>query len=142
MITAIDTNVLLDVLAPYPEYFDRSVQALEEAAHAGSLVVCDPVYAELCVHFQRQADCDQFLEENDIRVESLTREASFLACRLWRTYRQEGGKRSRILTDFLVGAHAQIQASQLLSRDRGFYKESFRSLPLIDPANPHRSQQT
>jgi hypothetical protein len=138
MITAIDTNVLFDVLAPDPEYFERSVQALEEAANAGSLVVCDLVYAELCVHFQRQTDCDQFLRQNDIRVEGLTREASFLASRLWRTYRHEGGKRARILTDFLVGAHAQVQASQLLTRDRGFYREAFRSLVLVDPADPRR----
>jgi hypothetical protein len=136
MITAIDTNVLLDILAPDPHYFERSIQALEEAANAGSLVICDLVYAELCVHFQRQLDCDQFLKQNDIRVEALTREASFLASRLWRAYRGAGGKRTRILTDFLVGAHAQVQASQLLTRDRGFYKESFRSLALVDPANP------
>jgi len=141
MITAIDTNVLFDVLAPDPLYFEPSIQAIEEAAQAGSLVVCDLVYAELCVHFQHRAECDQFLHENDIRVEALTREASFLASRLWRTYRQEGGKRTRILTDFLVGAHAQIQASQLLSRDRGFYKEIFRSLSLIDPSNPGRDRR-
>ena len=138
MITTIDTNVLLDILAPDPEYFERSLQALEEAANAGSLVACDLVYAELCVHFQRQTDCDDFLLQNDIRVEALTREASFLASRLWRTYRQEGGKRTRILTDFLVGAHAQVQASQLLTRDRGYYREVFRSLALVDPANPRR----
>ena len=136
MITAIDTNALLDILVPDPEYFERSLQALEEAANAGSLVVCDLVYAELCVHFQHQTDCDQFLRQNDIRVEALTREASFLASRLWRTYRQEGGKRTRILTDFLVGAHAQVQASQLLTRDRGFYREIFRSLALVDPVSP------
>jgi hypothetical protein len=139
MITAIDTNVLLDVLVPDPEYFQRSLQALEEAASAGSLVVCDLVYAELCVHFQRQTDCDQFLRQNDIRVEALTREATFLASRLWRTHRQEGGKRIRILTDFLVGAHAQVQASQLLTRDRGFYRDAFRSLALVDPAGPPRT---
>jgi len=139
MITAIDTNVLLDILVPDPEYFERSLEALEEAANAGSLVVCDLVYAELCVHFQHQADCDQFLQQNDIRVEALTREASFLASRLWRTYRQEGGKRTRILTDFLVGAHAQVRASQLLTRDRGFYRDIFRSLALVDPASPRRA---
>lgn len=142
MITAIDTNILLDILAPNPEYFERSLQSIEDAARDGSLVICDLVYAELCVHFQRQTDCDQFLGQNDIGIEPLTREASFLASRLWRTYRREGGKRSRILTDFLVGAHAQIQSSQLLSRDRGFYKEIFRSLPLIDPANPSRGRRT
>jgi hypothetical protein len=139
MITAIDTNVLLDILVPDPEYFERSLEALEEAANTGSLVVCDLVYAELCVHFPHQADCDQFLQQNDIRVEALTREASFLASRLWRTYRQEGGKRTRILTDFLVGAHAKVRASQLLTRDRGFYRDIFRSLALVDPASPRRA---
>ena len=135
MITAIDSNVLFDILAPDPRYFERSVRALGGAANAGSLVICDLVYAELGVHFQRQSDCDQFLRENDIRVESLTREASFLASRLWRSYRQVGGKRTRILSDFLIGAHAQEQASRLLTRDRGFYREVFRSLVLIDPSS-------
>lgn len=138
MITAIDSNVLFDVLAADPRYYEGSSQALEQAANAGSLVVCDLVYAELCVHFSRQSDCDQFLKGNDIRVEALAREASFVASRLWRRYRQAGGKRTRILGDFLVGAHAQIQASQLLTRDRGFYREIFQSLALIDPANLRR----
>jgi hypothetical protein len=33
-----------------------------------------------------------------------------------------------------VGAHAQLQASRLLSRDRGFYRKLFPSLNLIDPS--------
>jgi predicted nucleic acid-binding protein len=106
MITAIDTNVLLDILAPDPIYFAQSSLAVEASASAGSLVICDLVYSELCVNFQNRSDCDRFLEENDIQVEGLTREANFLASRLWRSYRQVGGKRTRILTDFLVGAHA------------------------------------
>ena len=138
MITAVDTNVLLDILSADPEFMEASIQALQEAAQAGSLVVCDLVYAELCVHFQRQTECDQFLQENEIRVEGLNRKASFLASRLWRTYRRQGGRKSRILTDFLVGAHAQVQASRLLSRDRGFYKPIFPSLALVDPSNPLR----
>ena len=138
MITAIDTNVLLDILVSDPEHVERSFEALEEAANAGSLVVCDLVYAELCVHLQHQAECEQFLQQNDIRIEALSREAGFLASRLWKIYRQEGGKRTRILTDFLVGAHAQLQASRLLTRDRGCYREIFRSLALVDPANRRR----
>ena len=59
--------------------------------------------------------------------------ASFLASRIWKAYRLQGGKRNRILSDFLIGAHAQLHTSTLLSRDRGFYREMFPSLSLFDP---------
>jgi predicted nucleic acid-binding protein len=134
MITAVDTNVLLDLLLPDKEFVDRSTLALEEAGAAGSLTVCDIVYAELCVHFPSQRLCDGFLEDAGIRVEALDRAAGFLASRVWRAYRSRGGTHNRILADFLIGAHAQVQASRLLSRDRGFYRERFPSLVLMDPA--------
>jgi predicted nucleic acid-binding protein len=134
MITAIDTNILLDVLLPNENFCDDSVGALEDAATAGSLVVCDLVYAELCIHFSWQRECDAFLAGNEIRVEALSREAHFLASRAWRTYRKRGGQRTRILADFLIGAHAQTQATRLLSRDRGFYRKLFPSLDLLDPS--------
>jgi predicted nucleic acid-binding protein len=100
------------------------------------MVINDIVYAELCIHFETQRECDAFLESNEIRVQSLTREAYFLASRAWREYRRQGGKRTRILADFLVGAHAQKQAARLLSRDRGFYRKLFPSLDVLDPTNP------
>ena len=133
MITAVDTNVLLDILVPNEEFYERSADALQESATAGSLVICDTVYAELSIHFERQQECDAFLESSEIRVQALTREAHFLASRVWRIYRQQGGKRVRILADFLIGAHAQEQATRLLSRDRGFYQRLFPSLRLYDP---------
>ena len=64
----------------------------------------------------------------------LTSEAHFLASRVWRAYRKQGGQRARILTDFLIGAHAHVQASRLPSRDRGFYGKLFPKLSLIDPS--------
>jgi len=138
MITAIDTNVLLDVLVPNPEFYAASAGALENAANEGSLVISDLVYAELRVYFETQGQCDGFLEDNEIRVQSLAREAHFLASRIWRIYRYQGGKRTRILADFLIAAHAQHQSARLLSRDRGFYRKLFPSLKLLDPGNPNR----
>lgn len=138
MITAIDTNILLDILVPNEAFCDASVHAFEGAATSGSLVVCDLVYAELCIHFATQRECDGFLESNDIRVEPLRREAHFLASRAWRAYRQQGGQRTRILADFLIGAHAQTQATRFISRDRGFYRKLFPSLNLIDPSSDKR----
>src|SRR2546422_4133902 len=101
MITAIDTNILLDILIPNDEFYEISADAVQESAAEGSLVICDIVYAELCVHFGVQHECDAFLESNDIRVQNLTHEAHFLASRAWRTYRRQGGKRTRVLADFL-----------------------------------------
>ncbi len=47
MLTAIDTNILLDILVPNPGFYDASVRWLEQSSNMGSLVVCDLVYAEL-----------------------------------------------------------------------------------------------
>ena len=134
MITAIDTNVLLDILVPDPQYFDAAVEAIEASEERGSLVICDVVYAELCVHFASQADCDDFLTSNEIRVEALTRAAHFAASRMWRMYRAQGGMRNRILPDFFVGAHARFQADRLITRDRGFYGGFFAGLRVVDPS--------
>src|ERR1051326_8629417 len=132
MITAVDTNILLDILVPNEQFYEASGDALEEASGEGSIVISDMVYAKLCIHFETQRDCDAFLHSNEIRVQALTREAHFLASRAWRTYRQQGGKRTKILADFLIGAHAQKQATRLLSRDLGFYRKLFPSLDLVD----------
>jgi predicted nucleic acid-binding protein len=134
MITAIDTNALLDILTAHPTFANASAEALEACADAGGLVICDVVYAELCTHFGEQAACDRFLEEMGVRIESLTRDASFLASRIWRNYRKAGGKGERIREDFLVGAHAQTQATQLLTRDRGFYGKLFPQVHVVDPS--------
>jgi len=131
MTTAVDTTILLDILIPNEAFYQASAAAQEQSA-AGLLVVCDIVSAELSVHSEKHADCDEFLESNEIRVEPLTRRAHFVAGRAWRQYRRGGGKRSRIIPDFLIGAHAQEQATRLLSRDRGFYRELFPALKVVD----------
>jgi hypothetical protein len=41
MITAIDTNILLDILVPNEKFYEASATAIEDAASSGSLVICD-----------------------------------------------------------------------------------------------------
>lgn len=135
MITGLDTNVLLDILSGDERFQEFSIAAVERAASRGSLVMCDLVYAEISLHFLSQADLDGFLDENSIEVQSLNRSALFRAGLAWKAYRREGGPRVRVLADFLIGAHADVQCSQLLSRDRGFYRKYFSSLTVLDPSS-------
>jgi predicted nucleic acid-binding protein len=60
-------------------------------------------------------------------------EAAALCGRILRAYRSAGGARSRLVPDFLVGAHATSQADRLLTRDRGFFRAYFETLPVVDP---------
>jgi predicted nucleic acid-binding protein len=134
MKTAVDTNVFLDILRPNPAFVDNSERWLAKLALQSDLVICDMVFAELCCQFDTVEKAVLFLYDLDVRVESLKHEASFEVSRAWLRYRKAGGKRERILADFIIGAHAQTQCDQLLSRDRGFYRDHFSSLKLIDPS--------
>ena len=48
-------------------------------------------------------------------------------------YRQCGGQRSMILPDFLIGAHALLESTGLLTRDGRRYRQAFPGLRLILP---------
>ena len=51
MITAVDTNILLDILVPGATYGDASERALTESLETGAVIICEAVYSELAAHF-------------------------------------------------------------------------------------------
>ena len=53
----------------------------------------------------------------------------------WREYRRRGGRRDRLMPDFLVAAHAAARCDRLITRDRGFARRYFRSLNVVDPSS-------
>ena len=50
-----------------------------------------------------------------------------------RRYRSRGGTRLRTVPDFIVGAHALLQCSALITRDAGFFRDYFKGLKVIVP---------
>ncbi len=134
MKTAVDTSVLLDVFQPDPRFGPPSREALRRAYARGALVACEIVWAELRAHFPADRLFDEAFRTMGIRFDPLSPGTAAVAGRLWRESRRAGkGLRDRVISDFLVGAHAQLQAEALLTRDLGFYRRHFKGLRLIDP---------
>jgi len=51
------------------------------------------------------------------------------------SYLSRSGRAKRVLPDFLIGAHALEHTQRLLARDRGYYRDYFKGLEVIDPAS-------
>jgi predicted nucleic acid-binding protein len=133
VITAVDSNVLIDVLEPDPLYGPASAEALRFAAARGGLVACDVVWAEVSGRFSAVPAVEEALDRLGVEFSALEAPQAFDAGATMTAYRRRGGTRARLVADFLVGAHARGKADRLLTRDRGFFRSYFADLEVIDP---------
>jgi predicted nucleic acid-binding protein len=141
MKTAVDTSVLLDVLTSDAIFGPRSREALRRAYDLGSLVASDVVWSEVRAHFESDTLFESVMDGLGLQYLPLSDEAARLAGAYWRAYHQTRHSGSsprtevhkRVVADFLVGAHAQLQADALLARDRGFFRGYFKELRLLEP---------
>jgi predicted nucleic acid-binding protein len=134
MITAVDTNILLDIFLPDPHFLHDSLERLKKCERNGSLIICEIVYAELAAAFPSKSLLDHALGNAGIQLKSSNRDILWNASEIWKKWiKVSGSKRDRtkILPDFIIGAHASYYASQFLTRDRGFYRTCFHRLPIV-----------
>lgn len=139
MITAVDSSVLLDVLTEDPRYVVGSETALRRARLEGRLIVCECVMAEVYPALDDAGAFGEFCDDLEIEFIPMSRESALLAGQYFSQYLKRGGKKSRVVVDFMIGAHATCQADRLLARDRGYFKPYFRDLDVWEPTMTPKS---
>ncbi len=136
---ALDTNVLIDIDEASPAVAERILSAVTGVGEHAPLVVCGAVFAELCAGRGRSADeVNARLKLAQIRIDA------HLALEVWKSAglayaafakrrRSSGGDDPRrILTDFVIGAHA-CTIGTLVSSDAAFFRRAFPDLRVVDP---------
>ena len=132
MVTAIDTSILGDLLIEGSDFLTSSRKALGHAAANGALVVNEVVIAETTPMIQPGSMSKMMRDWNLVFAPSSAESAS-LAGEMYREFLKRGGKRDRVVPDFLIGAHALIHADRLLARDRGYFRNYFKDLKVWIP---------
>lgn len=133
MITAADSSVLLDIFGASARYGPASAQAMKRVTSEGQVVACPIVWSEISTSFTDEKSMTAALDAIPVAFSEIDRASAFVAGVLWKKYRQKGGARTRMLADFLIGAHALERCDRLLTRDAGFFRTYFKQLQVISP---------
>ena len=129
----VDTNVLLDIFQNDPEWAAWSQDKLDAASATDHLAINPVIYSELSIAFARIEELEAVLTEAALTVESIPREALFLAGKVFLAYRRARGSKQSVLPDFYIGAHAAVMRWPLLTRDVARYRSYFPGISLISP---------
>jgi predicted nucleic acid-binding protein len=135
--TAIDTNVFSALWSSEPSA-DRATVKLGEAKMEGALIVSPVVFAELLAYpGATEAFVRGFLAATGVSIDYKLEETVWIetgrrfARQAVRRRKATGEGPRRLLADFLIGAHALVQAERLLTLDPKFYRQDFPELRLM-----------
>jgi predicted nucleic acid-binding protein len=133
MITALDSSVLWAIFNEELG-FEKWLQALMQAASEGPLIISPIAFAELAPSVADVSTLTSYLEGLSISYSAITQDASYLAGLTFKKYRNAGGPRQHLIPDFMIAAHAQVQANRLATIDRGYLRIWFPDLDLLHSA--------
>lgn len=130
---ALDSSVLLDILIGDPHFAESSEACVGDALASEDVVVCAAVLAEVQAMLDTSVSLMDTLATLGIRFVPTHEAAAMRAGHMNKRFRSRGGRRERVVADFLIGAHALLQCDALITRDAGFFRDYFKGLKLVVP---------
>ena len=146
MITAVDSNVLIALWNSSDTLNSRAQNALDDVAAVGTLVICGAVFAELLGYQGRtEKMVEGFLNNTEIAIDWVIDE------KIWRSAakanhgysvrrrKHKQAEPKRLVTDFIVGAHANERGYALLTFDNRIFKAAFPRLRILKGLDDRQS---
>lgn len=132
MRTAVDSSVIWTLIKKQSGW-DLWKDVLSTAALEGQLVMCPVTFAECSSGYKNWSSALEKFQMLQIQFDPISPDAAFQAGQLFKKYRQQGGKREHLISDFIIATHALCQADRLAATDRGFYRTYFPALQMLHP---------
>ena len=136
MRTALDTNILSAIWSNEPSA-RQIAKCLSAANRDGAITLSAFAYSESLAHPHATTKfIQEFLHASGIKVEyAFPQNLWSLAGERFAQYADRrrtatSNQPRRILADFLLGAHALVQADRLMTLDTAFYERNFPELAL------------
>jgi predicted nucleic acid-binding protein len=130
MRTALDSSILIQLYrkqAGWELWRDK----LQAASAEGQLLISPVAFAEYSVAYPSSDSALADLDRLNVIYDMIAPDSAYLAGQIFLRYRREGGPRLHLLPDFLIAAHATMQAERLAAIDRGYLRRYFPDLELL-----------
>ena len=131
----VDSNILIDIIERDPHWHDWSCARLAEASQAGQVIINHVILAEVAPFCGPLPAVVELLELMLIEIVPLSNTAAYAGGLAFKQYcqRRDRAAPKAILSDFLIGGHADVLGAAILTRDPRFYRTYFPSVSLITP---------
>lgn len=130
MRTAVDSSVLIQLYRKQTGW-EAWRNHLQTAASEGELIISPVAFAEFSIAYPTMESARADLERLNILYEPIEPAAAYLAGQVFFRYRRKGGPRQHLIPDFLIAAHASVQADRLAALDRGYFRAYFPALVIL-----------
>ncbi len=128
-----DSNIVIDLLHGKDEIASKVIAAFETLLLHHDIHINPVIFAETSSALRTIELFEHRLDLLNISIEPLKNIDAFRAGHAFRAYRLNGGPRTTILPDFLIGAQASVRSWPILTRDPKRFESYFPEVEVINP---------